>query len=59
MSVDSDIELTQVTHRVSAPIRMDRNNLSCMDPDPDPGGKITNKNKKVKKFHVLMCWMFF
>jgi hypothetical protein len=31
------------------------------DPNPDPGGqKLTTKvDKKIKKFHVLKCWMFF
>jgi hypothetical protein len=27
-------------------------------PDPDPEGQKTHKNKKVKKYHVLNCWMF-
>ncbi len=29
--------------------------------DPDSGfrrAKMTHKDKKVKKFHVLKCWMF-
>ena len=28
------------------------------DPDPDPGGqKLPTKVKKIKKFHILKCWM--
>jgi hypothetical protein len=28
------------------------------NPDPDPGGqKLATKVEKIKKFHVLKCWM--
>jgi hypothetical protein len=34
--------------------------LGRLNPDRDPGGQKwpTNIEKKVKKFHVLKCWMF-
>jgi hypothetical protein len=33
--------------------------IRIRNPDPDPGAqKVTHKNKKGKKFHVLKCWMF-
>jgi hypothetical protein len=33
--------------------------ILILNPDPDPGGqKLPKKIEKVKKFHVLKCWMF-
>ncbi len=42
----------------------DPDSIRLVDPDSESGpgsrrAKMTNKNrKKVKKFHVFMCWMF-
>jgi hypothetical protein len=30
--------------------------IRIRNPDPDPGGQ---KVEKIKKFHILKCWMFF
>ncbi len=34
--------------------------IRIRNPDPDPGGqkRPTKVEKKIKKFHVLECWMF-
>ena len=36
---------------------LDTDSIRSVDPypDPDPGGQ---KQKKIKKFHVLKCWKF-
>jgi hypothetical protein len=33
--------------------------IGSVGSDPDPGGqKLPTKVEKIKKFHVLKCWMF-
>jgi hypothetical protein len=45
----------------------DQDSIRSVDPDPDPiripdpdlgGQKCPTKVEKIKKFHVLNCWMF-
>jgi hypothetical protein len=37
---------------------MDRIDFGCLDPDSRGQKSVLQKRKKVKKFHVLKCWMF-